>query len=51
MNKTPIDPLDSKKYTYSINSAQNSYQLLTFLENSDALAFDLPDFIEKSYAS
>jgi hypothetical protein len=50
MNKTPTDPLDSKKYTYSVNSSQNSYQLLTFLESSDTLAFEFPEFIEKSYA-
>lgn len=51
MNKTPVDSLDWKKITYSINSYQNAYQLLTFLENRENITLKSKSIIKQTYSS
>lgn len=51
LNETPLDPFDNKKYTYSINYNQNSYQLLTHLEVWENLAFKWINLVNKTYAA
>lgn len=45
INKTPLDPLDQTKYSYSTNNTKNKYSLLTFLENQNNISY-----VEKGYA-
>ncbi|EKD66821.1 MAG: hypothetical protein ACD_49C00009G0046 [uncultured bacterium (gcode 4)] len=40
INKTPTDPVDNTKYTYSTNSDKTKYQLLWFLEQNNNLTLN-----------
>ena len=49
-SKTPSDPLDNNKYTYSTSSNYKKFQLLSLMETSDYLAFS-NDLFPKSFAN
>ena len=41
-SKVPTDPVDNTLYTYAISADKTKYQLLTFLEDKNALAVAHP---------